>query len=109
MEYLGTLGSFALVMGAVTFATRLLPFVLLGKRQRAPWLEFLGAFLPPAIMMLLVCYALKDLSLQQEAKLIASLLGVVAVVLLHRQWRNALLSILGGTGLHMLVLQYLSA
>lgn len=49
-----------LVMGLVTFALRALPFIAAFWLERSPLVRRLGAFLPPAIMMLLLIHSAVD-------------------------------------------------
>lgn len=94
-----------------TFATRLLPFVALARHADHPLILHLGRYLPPAVMLILVIYALRDFRPLSEGELNVSasglpmLLASVTVIVLHLWRRNALLSIVGGTGLYMLLVQ----
>lgn len=98
-----------LVAAAVTFATRAAPFVLFGRKRGAPALVvYLGTYLPPAIMAMLVVYALKDVQPFVFPHGIPELLAVAAVVLLHLWKREFLLSIFGGTALYMVLLRVLA-
>lgn len=92
------------VMTGATFLTRVLPFVLLYKVADHPLLTFLGRFLPPALMVLLVIYSFKNEEILSVG-FVPELLGLAAVLVLHLLMRNALLSILGGTGCYMLIVQ----
>ena len=84
-----------LVMAVVTFATRLLPFLLFDRGEEPPKaVLYLGRVLPPAIMAMLIVYCLKGVSL-----------SCGAVVLLHLCKGNDLLSIFGGTILYMALVQ----
>lgn len=85
-----------------TFATRALPFIILGRYAQHPLLRFLGRFLPPVMMVLLVIYATGSMatSLSEGAVLI-----VAAVLVAILQWylANPLLSIFAGTLVYMLL------
>lgn len=48
------------VCALTTFATRLLPFVALARQADHPLILHLGRYLPPAVMLILVIYALRD-------------------------------------------------
>ncbi|MCP4995533.1 MAG: branched-chain amino acid transporter [Gammaproteobacteria bacterium] len=105
MNELGYLWSVILIMGLVTFAIRLLPFLLLHRHADHPLLDYLGRYTPPAIMTLLVIYSLKDVAFAQLSSggpVVVALFTTIAVHL----WRsNALLSIAAGTGCYMLLLR----
>ena len=93
------------VMTAATFLTRVTPFVLLHHKADHPLLLFLGRYTPPAIMTLLVLYSLQGVDWQAPPHGTPELAAVALTLLLHGWRRNALLSIFGGTGFYMAVLQ----
>lgn len=97
-------------MGAVTFALRALPFMAAKWLQRSPRVLYLGRFLPPAIMTILLLHSLRDLGTRSASPYFAAEIVTVLVVLLL-QWRarQPLLSIVAGTGLYMLMLGLLPA
>ncbi|WFM69699.1 AzlD domain-containing protein [Halomonas sp. CKK8] len=102
---------FILVCAAATLATRVLPFVALARQAEHPLILHLGRYLPPAVMMILVLYALRDFRPLADGQLNAAadgwpmILAALAVVGLHLWQRNALLSIIGGTGAYMAMVQ----
>lgn len=100
-----------IVSALATFATRVLPFVALSRQADHPLVLHLGRYLPPAVMMILVLYALRDFrpvslgQLNMQANGLPMLIAAACVVILHLWRRNALLSIMGGTGLYMFMVQ----
>ena len=97
-----------LLAAAVTFLTRLIPFLLFGGKREVPrQVQYLGSCLPPAIIAALVVYCLKGVSFQPSAfgTSAAQLIAAAVVVLLHLWKRNTLLSIGGGTLFYMLLLR----
>jgi len=102
---------FIAVCAAATFATRVLPFVALARQADHPLILHLGRYLPPAVMMILVLYALRDFRPLSDGRLNVAadgwpmMLASLAVVVLHLWRRNALLSIIGGTGAYMAMVQ----
>lgn len=94
-----------LVMTVATFITRLIPFVAFRDRHDHPLLLYLGRYMPPAIMTLLVLYSLKSLDLTQAPYGINELLALLLTALLHLWRGNALLSIFAGTLLYMAAVQ----
>ncbi len=54
------LSSVILLLSAVTFGTRLLPFIVLYKVSEHPLLAYLGRYLPAMVMVLLVIYSFKQ-------------------------------------------------
>lgn len=85
-----------LVGTLATFATRALPFVLLGRFAQHPLLRFLGRYLPPVLMVLLVVYATADL-ISSSATLGVVLVSSLCVALLQWTLKNPLISIFAGS------------
>lgn len=92
-----------LVGTLATFATRALPFVLLGRFAQHPLLRFLGRYLPPVLMVLLVVYATADL-ISSSATLGAVLASSVCVALLQWTLKNPLISIFTGSLVYALLI-----
>ena len=94
------------VMAVVTFLTRALPFLLFGRGNRVPRVViYLGRYLPPAVIAMLIIYCLRGVSFTSAAGWAPSLIAAAAVVGLHLWKKNNLLSILGGTVLYMVLVQ----
>lgn len=93
-----------LIMAALTAALRFLPFVMFSKGTPKT-IVYLGNLLPNAIMAMLVVYCLKNVSLAAGSHGIPEALGVLLVAVLHKWKHNMLLSILGGTGAYMVLVQ----
>lgn len=86
------------VMALVTFLTRALPFLLFGRGGEPPRVVlYLGRFLPPAVIAMLIVYCYRNTSFAAPAGL--------AVVGLHVWKKNNMLSIVGGTILYMVLVQ----
>jgi branched-subunit amino acid transport protein AzlD len=103
--------AFIAVCAVATLATRVVPFVALARQADHPLILHLGRYLPPAVMLVLVIYALRDFRPLAEGQLnladngLPMLLAALVVTALHLWRRNALLSIVVGTGLYMLMVQ----
>ena len=95
-----------LVMGVATFMTRLLPFVALTQSQSHPLLVRVGRSLPPMIMVILVCFGLSSLQIESLDRLGLSFIALSAVTTLQLSIGNPLLSILVGTGMYTLGVQW---
>ncbi len=103
---------FIAVCALATFLTRALPFIAFSRQAEHPLVIHLGRYLPPAVMLILVIYAMRDwrplsegtanLSANGWPMILAGL--IVAGMQLWR--RNALLSILAGTGTYMSLVQW---
>lgn len=94
------------VMAVVTFLTRALPFLLFGRGNRVPAvITYLGKYLPPAVIAMLIVYCLRDVSFSSASGWAPALIASAAVVALHLWKKNNLLSIVGGTVLYMVLVQ----
>lgn len=105
MENTLYLVSFILVMSLATFVTRAAPFILFHKQGEHPVLVFLGRYLPPAIMLLLLIYCVKDINWFVDKGGINELIALSVVTAAHLIFRNPLISILLGTSLYMFLKQ----
>jgi len=101
---IGFLLVFMLVMAAATFITRALPFVLFHKKSDHPLLEYLGTFLPPVLMVLLLVYSFKNETFLSIG-FVPEIIGLLSTLVLHLLWRQPLISIVGGTGVYMALVQ----
>ncbi|RTR05020.1 branched-chain amino acid transporter permease [Halomonas nitroreducens] len=102
---------FIAVCALATFATRLVPFIALARQTDHPLTLHLGRYLPPAVMAILVIYALREFRPLAEGQLNAGadgwpmIVASLVVVTLHLWRRHALLSIVGGTAAYMTMVQ----
>ena len=86
-----------LVCAVCTFSERLFPFLIFGKHKVPRVVRYLGKVLPMAIMMALVVYCLRHVSLLQGSHGLPELIAILLTVGLHLWKRQMLLSIAGGT------------
>jgi branched-subunit amino acid transport protein AzlD len=93
------------VMAVITLALRTLPFLIFGKKETPPFIEYLGKYLPFAIMGMLVIYCLKEVRPLSYPYGLPELIAILVVALLHLWKRNTLLSIVCGTVSYMLLVQ----
>lgn len=93
------------VMAAATFSTRVFPFLVPRRWRANPHLRFMGSQLPPAMMVLLVLYCLKDVSFAARPYGLPELFSLAVVVLLHLWRRNSLLSIGAGTACYIMLVR----
>ncbi|WBO62050.1 branched-chain amino acid transporter permease [Streptomyces camelliae] len=89
-----------LVAAAVTWALRALPFAVLGPLRASRTVRYLQSRMPAGIMVILVVYCLRDLPVTHTAVL-APLAALTVTVGVHLWRRNAPLSILAGTAVHV--------
>lgn len=90
-------------MGLVTFGLRALPFFAADWLQKHPVVHRLGQFLPMAIMTLLLVHSIVGAAREHAEGPLPELAAVLLVVGLQWWQRNALLSILAGTGLYVVL------
>ena len=93
------------VMAAVTILLRFLPFWIF-RNQTPPYITYLGKVLPSAIIGMLVIYCLKDVRLTSHPHGLPELIAAACVVGLQVWKRNSLLSILTGTVVYMILVQF---
>ncbi|MEK0099979.1 AzlD domain-containing protein, partial [Streptomyces sp. A475] len=90
------------VSTAVTWALRALPFAALAPLRASATVQYLSTRMPAGVMVLLLAYCLRDLPVTQS-RAIAPLAALAVTIGLHLWRRNALLSILGGTAVHVIL------
>lgn len=96
------------VMVIVTFALRVVPFILFDRgREPAKLIVTLGKLLPPAIMSVLVVYCIRNVSILGGNHGIPELAGIVTAIVLHAWKRNVLLSICISTAVYMLIIRFI--
>ena len=94
---------FAVALG--TMITRFTPFLLFPDSKEPPKVvTYLGKVLPPAVMVLLVVYCLRNVSVVRSPHGLPELIFAV-IVILHKWKGNVLLSIGAGTVLYMVLVQ----
>lgn len=101
------------IAALITFALRLAPFAIFGRGRKMPaFLSRISAFLPTAIMGVLVIYCLKSdlysimgITKDGMMNLISALAATVSVILIHLWKRNTLLSVAIGTIVYMLLIR----
>ncbi len=94
------------VMALVTFLTRALPFLLFGRGGNPPRVVlYLGKYLPPAVIAMLIVYCLRGMSFHSAAGWAPMVIASAATAAVHIWKRNNMLSIVGGTILYMVLVQ----
>ena len=94
------------VMAVCTFLTRYVPFLLFDRKGNPPKVVlYLGRVLPPAIIMMLIVYCLRNVSLSSPSHGIPEFVCVAVAALLHWWKGNTMLSIFTATVLYMFFVQ----
>lgn len=91
------------MMALATFFTRAFPFLFLKRFEHNKHLRFIGKNLPPAVMLLLVAYCVKDTPLTPFNHMFNQLFSISIVAGLHLWRRNGLLSISVGTLVYVML------
>jgi len=89
------------VPAAVTWGLRALPFTALAPLRASAAVSYLADRMPLGVMVILVAYTLRNLPLVHPAPALPDILALAAPAGLHLWRHNAVLSILGGTTLHV--------
>lgn len=93
------------IMAIISYLLRALPFLIFSGKQTPPFIQYLGKYLPYAIMGMLVIYCLKEVRPLAYPYGLPELIAIAIVALLHIWKRNTLLSIVSGTVSYMLLVQ----
>jgi len=103
----GELILFFSVMGIATFLTRAAPFVLLKSHKDSRWLLHFGHVLPVMILVVLVGFSGVGLIDEQANRQVLIAIAMVITALAHLIFRQAMVSILLGTAVYVLGIQWL--
>lgn len=94
------------VIAGLTFAARLFPYVIFGRGNRIPdIIIFLGEVLPPAVMVLLIVYCIRNISIFVYPYGIPELSAILLTVVLYLTVKNNLVAMISGTVLYMVLIQ----
>lgn len=95
------------ICAAASMTTRFLPFLLFRPgKDLSPYIRYLGKTLPAAVFALLVIYCVKDVTWLSGTHGVPELLAITATVLVHLKRKNFMLSMVVGTGVYMLLVQW---
>ena len=89
-----------------TVLERALPFLVFRGRKVPDIISYLGRVLPMAIMTTLVIFCIKDIHFTTAAGWAPYLIATGFTAALHWFFKNALVSIAGGTICYMLLVQF---
>ena len=103
----GELILFFSVMSIATFLTRAAPFVLLKSHKDSRWLLHFGRVLPVMILVVLVGFSGVGLIDEQANRQVLIAIAMVITALAHLIFRQAMVSILLGTAVYVLGIQWL--
>jgi branched-subunit amino acid transport protein AzlD len=89
------------IAAAITWALRALPFAVLAPLRRSRAVPYLAASMPVGVMTILVVHTLRHTALTVPPYGAAVGLALAVTVALHLWRRNVVLSIFGGTAVHV--------
>ncbi len=89
-----------LLSAFATFLTRAAPFYVIKNYKPRPWLTAVERHMGLMIMVILVCYGLKDVKFDVYPYGLNEALAVFSAVLIHLKFKNALLSIAASTAIY---------
>ncbi len=93
-------------MAGVTALTRFAPFIFFGHgKEPAKWIKYLGKYLPPALMSVLIIYCISTVNFIGGSHGIPEIICIAAAMGLHAWKGNVLLSIGVSTVLYMILVQ----
>ena len=94
-----------LLSAFATFLTRAAPFYVIKNYKPRPWLTAVEQHMGMMIMVILVCYGLKDVKFDVYPYGLNEALAVFSAVLIHLKFKNALLSIAASTAIYMTLIR----
>ena len=95
-----------LLSALATFITRATPFFYALRNYKSnPYLDAIEKHMGMMIMVVLVCYGLKDTKFSEYPYGLSEIVAVFTAVLVHLKFKNALLSIVVSTGIYMLLIR----
>lgn len=93
------------IAAIATYATRIIPFLFFRKKEPSKIIKFIEWNMPIMIMVVLIFYALKDVSWGVYPYGLSEVVGVFVAGALHVKYKNALLSIFIATATYMFLVQ----
>lgn len=96
------------VIALITFSTRAIPFLIFGHgKEPASVILYLGKYLPPAIITIILIYCFKDISFISGNFGLPEIIGSGIVVFLQLKFKNTMISIFTATVIYMILVQFI--
>lgn len=92
------------ISAAVTWALRALPFAVLAPMRRSTVVRYLSVHMPLGVMVILTLYTLRGVTDSAATANAAVAIALAVTLGLHWWRRNALLSIVVGTAVHVVLM-----
>lgn len=93
------------IVALVTWGLRAFPFLVFGNRELPQLVRYLGYVLPPAIMVILVCYCIRNIGAGEYLYGLAEIISILFVILVHIKKKNMYVSIMAGTICYMMLIR----
>ncbi len=91
------------IMTVIIFLLRYFPFAFFSKRTPPPLFNYVGKYLPPMVMAILIVYSLQSIDFSIKPYGLAHLAGCLFTIVVHLWKKNAMISIFGGTIVYMVI------
>lgn len=95
-----------LTVSITTFVIRAFPFIVFSKGNPPSVILYVGKVISPAAIAMLIVYCFNNVNPIKYPYGLPELAATVVTVGLQLWWKNPLISILVGTVVYMLLLQY---
>ncbi len=92
------------IMALVIFLLRVFPFAFFSKKEPPAIFNYIGKYLPPLVMAVLIIYSLQSVQFTSIPYGVPHIAGCFFTVVMHLWKKNAMLSIFGGTIVYMLLI-----
>jgi branched-subunit amino acid transport protein AzlD len=93
------------LLAVLTYAARVFPYAVFGRRKQIPaMVAYIGEVLPPAVMVVLIVYCLRNTDFLRYPFGIPVVLAGGLTFLLYRLTKNSLVAMVSGTVLYMLLI-----
>ena len=89
----------------VTWLTRAIPFLIFGNRELPEKVKYLGGDLPPAIMIILVVYCLRNINFKNINSFLPELIACIVVIISPKLKLNMYMTIILSTFCYMLLIR----
>ncbi len=94
-----------LLSALAALITRATPFYALKNHKSNPYLDSIEKHMGMMIMVVLVCYGLKDTKFSEFPYGLSEIVAVFTAILMHLKFKNTLLSIVISTGIYIFLIR----
>ena len=96
----------SIFISAITFLTRVFPFIVFKVKKPSQTLLIVEKYIPPAIMMMLLIYCIKDIKFLQKPYGFPEIIAIIVAIFVQYKYKNPLISIFGATFLYMFLIHF---